>query len=129
MNAMPAPDSDPRVFFAAERTLLAWLRTSIAVIGLGFVVSRFGLFMQMLVSGGAPVRSTHAAAALGIAFVVAGSLLSVAAVVQHRRFVAMLPKQDLPQGYSLALASWFSLFVAALGFLLAAYLALTHRGV
>lgn len=36
--------SDPRVFFASERTLLAWLRTGVALIGLGFVVSRFGLF-------------------------------------------------------------------------------------
>ena len=30
MNA----EHDPRVYFAAERTLLAWLRTGIAVIGL-----------------------------------------------------------------------------------------------
>lgn len=125
---MPAPDSDPRVFFAAERTLLAWLRTGIAVIGLGFVVSRFGLFLQMLVSGGAPMRTTHVAAALGIAFVVAGSLLIAVAVAQHRRFIASLPQRDLPSGYSLAMASWFSVFIAALGLLLAVYLALTNPG-
>ena len=39
---------DPRIFFAAERTLLAWLRTGIAVIGLGFVVARFGLFLRLI---------------------------------------------------------------------------------
>jgi putative membrane protein len=32
------PQSDPRVFFAAERTLLAWQRSSVALMGLGFVI-------------------------------------------------------------------------------------------
>lgn len=39
---------DVRVYFAAERTQLAWVRTGIAIIALGFVVSRFGLFLQLL---------------------------------------------------------------------------------
>jgi len=35
-------------FLANERTFLAWLRTFLALIGLGFVVSRFGLFLREL---------------------------------------------------------------------------------
>lgn len=33
---------------ANERTFLAWLRTSIAVMSLGFVVARFGLWLREL---------------------------------------------------------------------------------
>jgi uncharacterized membrane protein YidH (DUF202 family) len=32
---MTTPKPDPRVFFASERTLLAWERTGLATIGLG----------------------------------------------------------------------------------------------
>ncbi|MPZ77370.1 MAG: DUF202 domain-containing protein [Deltaproteobacteria bacterium] len=35
--------NDPRVFFAADRTLLAWTRTGITLMGFGFVIERFGL--------------------------------------------------------------------------------------
>ena len=42
---MPEPN-DPRIYFASERTLLAWIRTGISVVGLGFVVARFGLFLS-----------------------------------------------------------------------------------
>ena len=40
--------SDPRVQFAAERTFLAWIRTGLSFMGFGFVVARFGLFLQAL---------------------------------------------------------------------------------
>ncbi|MBD2355962.1 DUF202 domain-containing protein [Tolypothrix sp. FACHB-123] len=33
---------------ANERTFLAWLRTSIALIGFGFAIARFGLFLHQL---------------------------------------------------------------------------------
>ena len=34
--------------FAAERTALAWNRTSLALMGFGFVIERFGLFMHVI---------------------------------------------------------------------------------
>jgi uncharacterized membrane protein YidH (DUF202 family) len=39
-------ENDPRVFFAAERTLLAWIRTALALMGLGFVVARFDILTR-----------------------------------------------------------------------------------
>ena len=47
---MPISEFDPRVYFAAERTLLAWLRTGLTVMAFGFVIARFGLFLQIVPS-------------------------------------------------------------------------------
>jgi putative membrane protein len=57
MNRQESPESpskpaagisptDPRVYLAEERTLLAWIRTGLALMGFGFVVARFGLFLR-----------------------------------------------------------------------------------
>src|SRR5690606_24434586 len=35
-----------RVFLAAERTLLAWIRTGLALMGFGFLVAKFGVFLR-----------------------------------------------------------------------------------
>ena len=44
-NAKKSSLSD---YLAAERTLLAWIRTGLALMGFGFVVARFGLFLQQI---------------------------------------------------------------------------------
>jgi len=40
------PNDLAQQYLANERTFLSWLRTSIALVGLGFVVARFGLFLR-----------------------------------------------------------------------------------
>lgn len=120
--------SDPRVFFAAERTLLAWLRTGITIMALGFVVSRFGLFVELVAAQShRPVSpaSTVAASVLGVAFALIGSLAIAFAAVQHRRFIATLPLVDRPASYSRSFAIGLSWVVAAVGIGLAAYMALS----
>ena len=122
---MPIAESDPRVFFAAERTLLAWLRTGLTVIGLGFVVARFGLFLRLL-SFQSPhtAGNSHygASAMLGVLFVVVGAVAILVATFQHKRFVATLALADLPPSYNRAFAVLLSGVVGVLGLLLAAYL-------
>lgn len=127
---MAIADSDPRVFFAAERTLLAWLRTGLTLIALGFVVSRFGLFLRLLSLQAPQVSVTEhpgISAAFGVAFVLAGALSILASVVQHQRFISTLGQADLPAKYSRQFALWMSLVVSLLGVALAAYLAVASR--
>ena len=122
-------EQDPRIFFAAERTLLAWLRTGLTVMALGFVVARFGLFLHLLAAQ-SPVTSGHrdlgASAWLGVVFVVVGAAAILAATLQHRRYVRSLPRNDLPDSYNGGFALLLSAIVGILGLLLAVYLALSQ---
>ena len=42
------PNSNCREHLANERTFLAWVRTSIAIIAFGFVIEKFSLFPLFL---------------------------------------------------------------------------------
>lgn len=72
----PAPsESNARDHLANERTLLAWSRTGVAIMALGFVVARFGLLLREL-GHGLPHRLPMGTATLfGIARVVCGTVL------------------------------------------------------
>ncbi|MGA2052803.1 MAG: DUF202 domain-containing protein [Opitutales bacterium] len=119
--------SDPRVYFAAERTLLAWVRTGITMMGFGFVVARFGFFLDLLAAE--HVRVSHVVETMpmisntvGIGLVLAGSCAMIFPALQHRGFVASLPKEDLPACHSRRFPVLVSLALGALGLLLAVYL-------
>ena len=105
--------NDPRVLFAAERTLLAWNRTASGMIALGFFIDR-----AAMMSEGVAVLATT----VGLAFVLLGVVLNVLSVVQYRRGIATLRPAEIPPGYWLNLAVLSSVAVAILGVLLAVYI-------
>ena len=89
---------DPRVFFAAERTLLAWQRTAIAVIGLGFVIERFGLFLRF-VHGALPVEESRMTVIVALTFLGLGASVALISTWQYRRFLKQLTAPEVPRGY------------------------------
>ena len=75
---------DPRVLFAAERTLLAWQRTAIALMGFGFVVERFGLFLRMVSNQPLSPSQRGFSLWLGVSLLVLGAGVSVISALQYR---------------------------------------------
>src|SRR5579862_7382590 len=114
----------PSDYLAAERTFLAWIRTGLALMGFGFVVARFGLFLQVLQSGHTnhPVRAYGPSFWFGTGLIVLGVLVNVFCARNHVRLV-----HDLEQGGSLVrrpstLAVAVALILAAIGLAMAVYL-------
>jgi putative membrane protein len=83
---MPAaPEQDPRVYFAAERTFLAWIRTGLGLMGVGFAVARFGFFLRQMQSSAShlPVHATGLSVWSGVLLVALGVIVLIASIAQH----------------------------------------------
>jgi putative membrane protein len=116
---------DPRILFAAERTLLAWQRSSIALMGFGFVIERFNLFLSALQH--TPQDPAHHlfSALVGVLLILLGAGVAFASSMTYRRFVKTLPSEAIPSGYPLGFGSAINLAVAAAGVAVATYLLVT----
>ena len=112
---------DPRVLFAAERTLLAWQRSGLALMGFGCVVERFGLFMRM-VTGHAPSPVDRAFSLwLGVALLCLSAAVLVFAARQFRLVVKQLAASEIPAGYATGAAVWLNIALAGIALSLAVY--------
>jgi len=123
--------SDPRVYFAAERTFLAWVRSGIALMALGFVVAKFGLFLNLMTNAEVqPVArmplikliNLYGTNFLGVVILLSGVAVIVIGQINHQYFIRTLPAQDVPNVPVRWLSTFLTYSMALAGLLITVYL-------
>jgi putative membrane protein len=111
-------------YLAAERTLLAWIRTGLAMMGFGFVVARFGLFLQQLqvIQNASPVKSYGLSLWFGTLLIAAGVMVSAFAGWHHVQLVRELDRGETSRGHAATQAVVIAFFLALVGLAMAIYL-------
>lgn len=87
------PKASASDHLANERTFLAWIRTSIALMGFGFVVVKFSLFVRQLslaVTGHAITPPTGFSGVIGLSLVAVGALTALIGYLRFRRIEKQL---------------------------------------
>ena len=105
---------DPRVLFAAERTLLAWNRSALALMAFGFVLERSGLLLGLYAPEQVPAGGA-VAQWLGLAFIGLGVLAALGSIPQYRAVVKTLTPAEIPPDYRLQARVVMNVAVGLLG--------------
>lgn len=108
---------DPRVRFAAERTLLAWIRTGLSMMGFGFVVARFGIFLRELAGMSQSNQQPPSYSLwIGAGLVALGVIVNIFAALGHWQFLKRLNAGEpfRPSRYSLPIIAALVLAIAGI---------------
>ena len=125
MNEIQDSATDPRIYMAAERTFLAWIRTGIAFMGFGFVVARFGLFLREIALSNnmaAAQPSNGFSLPVGVALIVMGIVVNMVAAIRHHRYIKALDRGQFRQSYGSGFAFLMAALLAIIGVAVAVYL-------
>ncbi|MGB3534166.1 MAG: DUF202 domain-containing protein [Microcoleaceae cyanobacterium] len=78
---------------AAERTLMAWIRTCLALISFGFGIETVVSAIRSLV--GADVNPVRLSRLLGLSFIGLGTYAMLAAVIEHHRELQHIQRDEV----------------------------------
>lgn len=110
------PDKIESEILANERTFLAWVRTSIAVISLGFVIARFSLWMREMslrVNPQLPVHRLGISAPLGECMIGLGALLTIFAAWRYHVINRAIKRGEIEADPKMVVAVSGIVFAAA----------------
>jgi uncharacterized protein (DUF302 family)/uncharacterized membrane protein YidH (DUF202 family) len=116
-------------YLAAERTLLAWVRTGLALMGFGFVVARFGLFLQQIqvMQHTAAPESYGFSLWFGTVLIAAGVGVNLFAGWHHLRLVRELDHGETEYSRPARQVVAIAFFLALVGLAMAIYLVSVRR--
>jgi putative membrane protein len=117
---------DPRILFAAERTLLAWNRTSIALIAFGFLIERSGVLIKVISGSESNSISMTLTIIVGLVFILSGAFVAIYSSKQYSNVLKTLRPSDFPIGYSVRWGISVNICVAILGVVLSVALMLAY---
>ena len=115
-------EGDAREHLANERTFLAWVRTSVAIMAFGFVVVKFTLFLRQLafvLKTDMPAQHGYSSV-MGILLVAFGALIGLLSFTRYKRVEYQL--NNTGYRHSSFLTTVLAVFVLITGILLVVYL-------
>lgn len=87
----------PNDYLANERTFLAWMRTSIGIMGFGFIVVKFSMFIKhitLIIDGQISLSELSNSGVIGMLLVIVGVLTAVMALINYKRIKKQLQTGD-----------------------------------
>jgi putative membrane protein len=123
---MPENSNLARDHLANERTFLAWVRTSVAIVVFGFAIGRFAIALRQLTAlQGHPSQTTGFSVWMGMISMFGGVVMIIAGLVRYRKTRALLDQGKFePAGFLLDLVTILTVLFALA---LAGYLIYVER--